>query len=213
MEEQRLQVQIDRLKKLGSTLIFNIGAAAWKIVNRWGNSTIAYEVGQYTYGLPTVLYPNGDLKIGKFCSIALGVTIFLGGNHRVDWISLYPFDPTHPSWPETRGTETSLVSKGDVTIGNDVWIGSGTTIMSGVTIGDGSAIGAGSVVTTDVEPYSIVAGNPARLVKKRFSDAEIAKLLEIRWWDWPKEKIRESIPVLCTGDVDGLEKISRSVDG
>lgn len=212
MDERRLEVLIYRLKKIGSTLIFKIGAAAWTIVNRWGNSTIAYEVGSYTYGMPRVLYPNGELKIGKFCSIAHDVTIFLGGNHRVDWISLYPFDTSHPSWPGARRTESSLVSKGDVTIGNDVWIGGGTTIMSGVSIGHGSAIGAGSVVTTDVEPYSIVAGNPARLVKKRFSDEEIAKLLEIRWWDWPEEKIRASIPVLCSGDVTRLEEISRSAD-
>lgn len=213
MANNKLNIWIDRLKKLGSTLIFNIGAAAWKVVNQWGNSTLVYEVGEYTYGVPRVLYPRGNLKIGKFCSIAQNVTIFLGGNHRLDWISLYPFEPTHPSWPDTKGTETSLITKGDVTIGNDVWIGSGATIMSGVSVGDGAAIGTGSVVTSDVDPYSVVAGNPAKVIKMRFSEEDIARLLEIKWWDWPEDMIRRSIGVLCSGDVDKLEEISRLPEG
>ena len=198
-----------RLKRVCSTLVFNVGAAAWKVVNRWGNGTISYEVGKYTYGIPTVLYPKGDLTIGRFCSIADNVTVFLGGDHHLDWISLYPFDPTHPEWRGASRGGSGLVGKGDVTIGNDVWIGSGTTIMPGVTIGDGAAIGAESVVTRDVEPYTIVAGNPARPIRKRFSEADIARLLKIRWWDWPEDRIRRSIHVLCSGDVDGLEEISR----
>jgi acetyltransferase-like isoleucine patch superfamily enzyme len=175
MSQEKLKIWIDRLKKLGSSLIFNIGAAAWKIVSQWGNSTVVYEVGDYTYGVPRVLYPDGHLEIGKFCSIADNVTVFLGGDHHVDWISLYPFDPTHPTWLGAREDNPGLVGKGDVTIGNDVWIGSGATIMSGVTIGDGAAVGTGAVVTSDVEPYAIVAGNPARLIRKRFSDEDIAR--------------------------------------
>jgi len=212
MEKHTSKTFTCRFKRTCATLVFKVGAAAWKIVNRWGNSTITYEVGEYTYGIPTVLYPDGDLRIGRFCSIADNVTVFLGGDHHLDWISLYPFDPKHPSWRQARRGSPCLVSKGDVTIGNDVWIGSGATIMPGVTIGDGAAIGAGSVVTRDVEPYTIIAGNPARPIRKRFSEADIGRLLEIRWWDWPENRIRRSIPVLCSGDVDALEEIARLED-
>ncbi len=198
-----------RLKRLAAIWLLKAGVRPWKLVNRWGNRALGYEVGQYTYGVPNVMFPNGKLKIGKFCSIAWNVTIFLGGNHRVDWIALYPFDSNDPRWQEADGIGTALTTKGDVTIGNDVWIGTDVTIVSGVTIGDGSAIGTGSVVTTDVEPYTIVAGNPARVTKKRFTDKEIMMLLEIKWWDWPEEKIRRHIDVLCSGDVDRLVEIHK----
>ena len=130
-------------KKLALTVV-RMGVRPYTTLNRWGNRTLDFEVGDYTYGIPNVMYPNGKLRIGKFCSIAWNVTVFLGGNHRVEWIALYPFDSNDPRWPEAEGIETKLATKGDVTIGNDVWIGSDVIIMSGVTIGDGAAIGAGS---------------------------------------------------------------------
>jgi acetyltransferase-like isoleucine patch superfamily enzyme len=147
------------------------------------------------------------LKIGKFCSIAARVTIALGGNHRSDLVTTYPFIAFVADWPEAEclsGEDVAAVSKGDVIIGNDVWIGYGVMILSGVTIGDGAVIGAGSVVTKDVEPYSIVAGNPARLIRKRFNDETIRKLLEIKWWDWPPEKIGKNLDVICGTDVAKL---------
>lgn len=196
-----------RLKRRIGVWVLRAGVRPYKALNDWGNRTLGYEIGEYTYGVPRVVFPQGRLKIGKFCSISWNVTIYLGGNHRMDWIALYPFSPEDGRWPEAEGIEDFLTTKGDVTIGNDVWIGSDVIIMSGVTIGDGAAIGAGSVVTGDVEPYAIVAGNPARLVKKRFGDEDIVRLLEVSWWDWPEEKIRRNIRLLCSGDIDTLAKV------
>lgn len=194
-----------RFKKKVALAILRLGVEPYKALNAWGNKTLGYEVGNYTYGRPRVVFPQGKLKIGKFCSISWNVTIYLGGNHRVEWIALYPFaGREHDRWPDVEGVDKYLTVRGDVTIGNDVWIGSDVIIMSGVTIGDGAVVGTGAVVTGDIEPYTVVAGNPARIIKKRFSDEDIAKLLEVRWWDWPEEKIRRNVHILCSGDVDAL---------
>jgi len=169
------------------------------------------DIGEYTYGIPRVIKPTGmKLKIGKFCSIAGEVTILLGGNHSIDWVSTYPFSSFPQDWPGVhpphyvRGEDPDLDRQFEVTIGNDVWIGWGAHIMPGVTIGDGAVIGARSVVTKDVEPYSIVAGNPARLKRKRFDEETIRKLLEIKWWDWPVEKIRENLGIMRSTHISKL---------
>lgn len=188
--------------------VLQLGAVPYRWLNKWGNRTLGYEVGKYSYGVPRVVFPDGKLKIGKYCSISWDVTVFLGGNHRVDWFALYPFSPHDRRWPEAEGIAEVFSTKGDVTIGNDVWIGSNVIIMSGLTIGDGAVIGTGSVVTKDVEPFTIVAGNPSRVVRKRFSDEVIAKLLEIGWWDWPEEKVRQNLRVLCSNDLEKLIEIS-----
>jgi acetyltransferase-like isoleucine patch superfamily enzyme len=193
-----------RRKRRIAVWVLRAGVKPYKALNEWGNRTLGYEIGEYTYGVPKVVFPDGRLKIGKFCSISWNVTIYLGGNHRVDWIALYPFSPHDGRWPEAEGIDEFLTTRGDVTIGSDVWIGSDVIILSGVTVGDGAVVGAGSVVTTDVEPYTIVGGNPARIIKRRFSEEETMKLLAIRWWDWPEERIRRNITVLCSGDVDSL---------
>lgn len=150
-----------------------------------------YQIGDYTYGFPDVLDSNvgPTLRIGKFCSFAFNVKILLSAEHQISSISTYPFDVF---WSGVNGPP----SKGDVSIGNDVWIGCGATILSGVTIGDGAVIGANAVVTKDVPAYSVVAGNPARIIRYRFSPAEIENLLLIRWWDWPIRKIRREVPRL-----------------
>ena len=138
-----------------------------------------FIIGDFTYGKPRVHHwgENATLQIGKFCSIAENVNIYLGGNHRIDWITTYPFSALTQYFPMAKGIVGHPTTKGNVVIGNDVWIGNGATIMSGVTIGDGAVIGTMAVVAKDVKPYEIVVGNPARLIKKRFNDETIAKLL------------------------------------
>jgi acetyltransferase-like isoleucine patch superfamily enzyme len=160
-----------------------------------------YIIGDHTYGNPSVVSLGGgvSLTIGKYCSISRNVLIFLESEHRTDWISTYPFPIL---WKEAEGIPGHPTTKGNVIIGNDVWIGFGTTILSGVTIGDGAVLGACSVVTQNVPPYAIVAGNPARIVRYRFNEETNQKLLQIRWWDWPDEKVKENIHLICSDSID-----------
>jgi acetyltransferase-like isoleucine patch superfamily enzyme len=165
-----------------------------------------WSIGKYSYGTPKVWVwgKDGTLKIGKFCSIAEGVEILLGGNHRPDWVTTYPFNAISSYWPEAAEIQGHPATRGDVIIGHDVWIGNYATILSGITIGNGAVIGAGAMVTKDVEPYAIVAGNPARLVRKRFDETTIARLQSLSWWDWPEEKIRRHVRTLQSGDLETL---------
>lgn len=136
----------------------------------------------------------GDkLIIGKFCQIASGVTFIMNGaSHLQDSVSTFPFAIFGEDWKDAMEGK-SYPTKGDTEIGNDVWIGFDATIMSGVKIGDGAIIGSKSIVTKDVEPYSIVGGNPAKLIRKRFSEQRIEELLEMQWWDWPVEQITANL--------------------
>ncbi|MDQ0325213.1 acetyltransferase-like isoleucine patch superfamily enzyme [Rhodopseudomonas julia] len=163
-----------------------------------------FEVGEFTYGRPAIRWwgEKARLIIGRYTSIADGVTIFLGGNHRTDWVTTYPFSALAKRWPEARGIVGHPATKGDVVIGNDVWIGGQAVILSGVTIGDGAVIATRAVVTRNVEPYTIVGGNPARPLAERFSSEQKQKLLKIRWWDWPEDKLRRFIPALLSPDID-----------
>jgi len=167
-----------------------------------------FDIGEWTYGRPNILSQDqgATLKIGKFCSIAGDVTIMLGGEHRIDWITTYPFNIF---FKEAKHLTGHPATKGDVIINNDVWIGEGAFILSGICIGNGAVIAARSVVTKDVKPYTIVGGNPAHEIKKRFPDEIIEKLLQIQWWNWPIEKIKENIPLLLSGDVQALTGINR----
>jgi acetyltransferase-like isoleucine patch superfamily enzyme len=163
-----------------------------------------YDIGCFTYGNPIIMHwgEEATLTIGKFCSIAGDVKIFLGGNHRVDWISTFPFSVLNEYFPESKNILGHPSTKGDVIIGNDVWIGQGTSIMSGVRVGDGAVIGAYSIVTKNVEPYSIIAGNPAKFIKLRFDEHIISELLKISWWNWPIEKVKHEIQYLCNENID-----------
>lgn len=160
--------------------------------------------GKYTYGQPNVVWQNNNatLTIGNFCSIATNVTIYLGGNHRTDWVTTYPFGHIHQNIFNHFNGEGHPSTKGNVVIGNDVWIGSNVTIMSGVTIGDGAVIANNSHVVKHVESYSTVGGNPAKLIKYRFTPQQIEKLLEIKWWYWDDEKINKMTPLLCHHNID-----------
>lgn len=153
-------------------------------------------------------YPiNGDtLRIGKFCSIACGAKfLFASANHTQASVSTYPFPIFFKEWDLDIGDVTSAWDhKGDIVIGNDVWIGYEAVVMAGVTIGDGAIIGARAVVTKDVPPYTIVGGVPARKIRRRFSDNVIARLLELKWWDWPAEQIQRNIKNIQAGRLDLL---------
>jgi acetyltransferase-like isoleucine patch superfamily enzyme len=162
-------------------------------------------MARHTYGLENIKVcswgEGAQLHIGSFCSIADNVTIFLGGNHRTDWVTTYPFGHIGPWDYHGKGHPST---KGDVIIGNDVWLGSGCTIMSGVKIGDGAIVSARAVVTKDIPAYSIAAGNPARIVKKRFTGEQIDALLAKPWWELDDNRIQELIPLLCSDNVDEL---------
>ncbi|RXJ68255.1 type B chloramphenicol O-acetyltransferase [Halarcobacter ebronensis] len=146
-----------------------------------------------------------QLIIGSFCSIGTGASFIMAGNqgHRYDWVSSFPFF----YMKEEFSFESSLDAfqkAGDTVVGNDVWIGSEAMIMAGVKIGDGAVIGSRALITKDVEPYTIVGGNPAKTIKKRFSEDEISMLLEMSWWDWSLDKIKEAMPLLCSSDIVSL---------
>ncbi|MEM9824657.1 MAG: CatB-related O-acetyltransferase [Bacteroidota bacterium] len=149
-------------------------------------------------------FTGDQLIIGKFCMIASDVTFIMNGaNHLNDSITTFPFAIFGGAWANAMDDKT-YPNKGNTIIGNDVWIGFGATIMPGVVIGDGAIIGTKAVVTKNVEPYSIVGGNPAKLIRKRFSEKAIQKLLELKWWDWPIKKITEHIPHLTSNTVEKL---------
>jgi len=140
----------------------------------------------------------GDrLIIGKFCMIASGVQFIMNGaNHKMDGITAYPFNIFGGVWQKVEPKLTELPYKGDTIIGNDVWIGTNVTVLPGIKIGDGAIIAANSIVTRDVEPYSIVGGNPIKLIKMRFSKEKIQELLTLKWWDWDIDKITENLEYL-----------------
>ena len=151
----------------------------------------------------------GDrLIIGKFCSIASGTKFIMGpANHRISSVTAYPFQVFGGVWSErTPPHLDQLPRKGDTVVGNDVWIGRESVIMPGVNIGDGAIVAARAVVTKDVPPYTIVGGVPARPIRRRFSDSEIDQLLELKWWDWPEEKIAANLNAIQSGDLEGLRR-------
>lgn len=161
--------------------------------------------GRCTYGRPLVATYPGDharVTIGSFTSIAVDVILMDGGDHRTDWVSTFPFRAQF-GLPGAY-SDGHPTSRGDIHIGNDVWIGRGARIRSGITIGDGAVVGAYSIVTRNVRPYAIVAGNPAREIRRRFTDEQVEALQRIAWWEWPLERIRASVPELCGPDIDGF---------
>ena len=164
--------------------------------------------GKHTYGSENIRIrhwgEDAKLKIGSFCSISDNVTIYLGGGHRTDWVTTYPFGHINKTIFNKFSGVGHPKTNGDVVIGNDVWIASNVTIMSGIKIGDGAVIAANSHVVKDVEPYSIVGGNPAKLIKYRFPQEQISKLLEICWWNWDDTRINNESSLLCNQDIQSF---------
>lgn len=146
----------------------------------------------------------GDkLIIGKFCSLASDVTFIMnGGNHRTDWITNYPFPIFGAGWEAAM--PEAWPNKGDTVVGNDVWFGYQATVMPGIHIGDGAIIATKAVVTKDVPPYAIVGGNPSQVIRMRFEATVVARLLDIRWWDWEIGKITRNVQAICSGDLEAL---------
>ncbi len=182
----------------------NIIVGEYTMYNDFVNDPTLFEKNNVLYHYPI----NHDkLIIGKFCSIACGAKfLFNSSNHTMRSLSTYPFPLFFDEWGLDKADVTdSWDNKGDIVIGNDVWIGYEAVIMAGVTIGDGAIIGTRAVVTKDVPPYTIVGGVPAKPIRNRFSNEVISSLLEIRWWDWPNERIRRNISAIKSGCVSELK--------
>lgn len=183
----------------------NIIVGDYTIYNDFVSDPTRFETNNVLYQYPI----NHDrLLIGKFCSIACGAKfIFTSANHTLKSLSTYPFPLFFEEWGlDKRKVASAWDNKGDIVIGNDVWIGYEAVVLSGVHIGDGAIIGARAVVTRDVPPYTIVGGVPATEIRKRFDEAAINKLLQVRWWNLPFETINDLLPSIMNGEVKELLK-------
>ena len=175
----------------------------YTMYNDFVNDPVLFEKNNVLYHYPI----NHDhLVIGRFCSIACGAKfLFNSANHRMSSLSTYPFPLFFEEWGlDMKKVADSWDNKGDIIIGNDVWIGYEAVILAGVTIGDGAVIGSRALVTKDVAPYTIVGGIPAKPIRKRFSEGTIKTLLELKWWDWPKERIARNITAIQSGAIEKL---------
>ena len=179
------------------------------------------DVGEYTYydspDDPTaferdaVLYGFGPerLIIGRFCAIAAKVRFLMAGaNHADHGPSTYPFGVFGAGWADTMDIVMSAPSRGDTVVGHDVWLGYSALVLPGVRIGHGAVVAAASVVARDVPPYAIVAGNPARVIRSRFPEEDVARLLRAAWWDWPIDLVTEHARTIMAGTAADLERIA-----
>jgi acetyltransferase-like isoleucine patch superfamily enzyme len=162
---------------------------------------MSVEADKFTYGQSNIkiitTFPGTKVKLGKYCSVAADVKAFLGGNHRVDWITTFPFGHISTNEINVSKVDGHPDTNGDIIIGNDVWLGTGCTLMSGITIGDGAVVAAHSHVVKDVAPYTVVGGNPAKPIKLRFEQSVVDALMELKWWDLELDVVKLIVPVLC----------------
>jgi len=181
----------------------NIIVGDFTMYHDWVNDPAQFEKNNVLYHYPI---NNDKLIIGKYCSVACGAKfMFTSGNHAMKSLSTYAFPIFFNEWDlDWKDITKAWDNKGDIVIGNDVWIGYESVIMQGVHIGDGAIIGTRAVVTKDVPPYTIVAGVPAKPVKKRFDDKTIDKLMAIQWWDWSPEKVKEKLHLIINGDIGNI---------
>lgn len=176
----------------------------YTMYNDFVNDPVGFEKNNVLYHYPI----NRDrLIIGKFCSIACGAKfLFNSANHTLSSLPTYPFPLFFEEWGlEKRNVAESWDNKGDIVLGNDVWIGYEAVIMAGVTIGDGAIIGARAVVTKDVPPYTVAGGIPAKPIKKRYPEETIAALSELKWWDWPENRIAQNLHAIQAGQLNELK--------
>jgi virginiamycin A acetyltransferase len=184
----------------------NIVVGEYTIYNDFVNDPTKFENNNVLYHYPM---NHDQLIIGKYCSIACGAKfMFTSGNHAMASISTYPFPIFYEEWGlDSTGIASAWDNQGDIVIGNDVWIGYEAVIMQGVHIGDGAIIGTRAVVTKDVPPYTIVGGIPAKEIRKRFSEDAIAKLMELKWWDWDEETVQKNLPNFMQGNIEALIRL------
>lgn len=167
--------------------------------------------GRGTYGVPTVMtyiHDSTRLHVGSYTSIAGGSTIMLGGKHPTDRVTTYPHRIMMNM--DGAGADGFPIPTGDTFIGSDAWICTGALLISGVTVGDGAIVAGGAVVTRDVPPYAVVGGNPARVISYRHTEEQREALLDIKWWDWPEDEIREAVPLLSGDDIDAFIEYARN---
>jgi acetyltransferase-like isoleucine patch superfamily enzyme len=168
-----------------------------------------HDIGEGSYGGLTVVdfHDGGRFRMGRYCSTANGSRILLGGGHRTERVTTYPFSALEKDFSHIAGHP---VTRGAVTIGSDVWIATDALVQSGVAIGDGAVVMARAVVTRDVLPYAIVGGVPARQIGTRFDDATIVRLLALAWWNWDRERILRAVPYLLSDDVSQFLDLAES---